>query len=122
MSEIRNEMRFRVDLSAPLVTQNVQTVLQQGDKGANVITAEVYDGGSAVNLVGLTADGWMMTDAGEKTALSGRVSGNTATLPLTEECYRSAGGYTAIMRLKNADGVKRTILRIAGQIEPEGGE
>lgn len=117
------EMKFRIDLHEPLVTQTLLGVLQQGDAKANVLKIAVYDGGweTPAELNGNEVTGYFLREDGERVLLDGSISGHVVTVVLNENCYAINGAYGAFVRLTNTQsGVKRTILRIAGQVENEG--
>lgn len=119
MSDIQMPMKFKVEMDGPMVVQTMDGVLQQWDEDANVVMAEMIDKGKGADLTGCTAEGYLMHADGGKVPLETGIEGSTVKAELNEKCYEKAGGCTIVIRLKDEDGVKRTILRVTGYIESE---
>ena len=109
----------RIDINAPLVTDMPTTLLMQGDSLANELVLELTDGGEPVSLTGQTASCYLMRQDGVRVYNPGTITGNVVTVPLAAECYSLPGSYAAFVRLTSGK-VKRTIYRMAGQVEREG--
>lgn len=114
------EMKYTIDLDAPLHKLPARTLLVEGDKLANQLVVEVVRGREPVSLDGIGVTGEMIR-TGEVMPLTGSASGNVATLTLPQACYSVPGGFELQMRLVNtADGITRTILILIGKIERKG--
>ena len=109
----------RIDINAPLVTDMPTTLLMQGDSLANELVLELTDSGEPVSLTGQTASCYLMRQDGVRVYNPGTITGNVVTVPLAAECYSLPGSYAAFVRLTSGK-VKRTIYRLAGQVEREG--
>lgn len=120
MSAIQMVLRFEVNLQDPLVTQVLTTSFQQGDADANVIEVALKNGTENAEIEQSTVNGYMLRADGERVLLSGTVSGSTVRVTLKDACYQVPGVCGLIIRLGNADGIKRTILRITAIVESEG--
>lgn len=120
MSELQMVLKFRVDLQDPLVTNVLTTVLQQGDANANIMEIVVKSKGADVNVEQDTVSGYLMRSDGERVTLNGETAGNVVRVTLDPACYQIPGAVAAFVRLTDKAGVKRTILRIAANAEPEG--
>lgn len=121
LAMVKMLLDFVVDLKAPLVTRVLTTTLQQGDSEANVLQIRLKNGTvDAVIGENVTVSGYAMRADGDRVALVGEVSGSTVTVVLTEVCYQVAGPFAAFVRLTSESGIKRTVLRIAANVESEG--
>lgn len=116
---ITMQMRHRVELNAPLFTRHMPGVLQEGDSEANAFVLEVYQDEQPFDLTGYTPSGYLLRADGNSVLLDGTVDGNTATVPLSPACYKVPGFFAAFVRLTNADGQSRTLIKVAGTLEAE---
>lgn len=119
MADLQMQMMFRRDISAPLMVQTQVNLLMQGDSKANALVIDLYDGDQTADAGGYTVAGYLLRADGAKVPLEGSVSGNRVTAILNEHCYLVPGPYGAFVRLVKGE-FKRTVLKIAGEIESEG--
>lgn len=115
------QMKFMVDLAAPLTTQVMPGVLQQGDAYANTLIIDVYENGwdKPKAIGGLTVSGYFLRGDGDRVLLEGSTEESKALVELNENCYAYSGSYAAFVRIADGES-KTTILRIAGMVEGEG--
>lgn len=111
---------FLKDINAPLMTDRPVTLLMQGDAQAQTIFVVMMDDGKDADLTGFSATGYMLRGDGVKVPCKGTIEENVVTVPLNEHCYAVPGAYAMFVRISNGEGIKRTVLRIAGTVEGEG--
>lgn len=119
MADLQMQMMFRRDISAPLLVQTQVNLLMQGDNEANALVIDLYDGDQPADASGYTVAGYLLRADGAKVPLKGSVNGNRVTAVLNKHCYLVPGPYGAFVRLEKGE-FKRTVLKIAGEIESEG--
>lgn len=125
----QRQIKFTKNLCDPLtldiLDKEKDGVFQQGDKNAHVLRIELMDGAGKADLSGMTATGqFERGDGSRATYESATISDNVVNVTLSENCYNVAGAFVAFVRLSSVaeDGknyLRRTILRVAGMIEPE---
>lgn len=115
------EMYYAIDIAAPLVMHDAETMMVEGDNKANTLVLEVLDGKEPAVLAGCTAIAYMLRPDGEKPFVKCEINGNIITAVLNEVFYTTPGRYTLFVRLTEHDGAtKRTILLLNGWVQPEG--
>lgn len=113
---------YKLDLAAGTSVVNLTTPLVEGDDRAQTFTLELTDKGAPANLDGYSATAYFgrgkTAEAEADTIpLSGTVSGNVATITLTESCYSRSCYFSMPIRLSNGlTGQKRTYLIVRGTV------
>lgn len=113
---------YKLDLAAGTSVVNLTTPLVEGDDRAQTFTLELTDKGTPANLDGYSVTAYFgrgkTAEAEADTIpLSGTVSGNVATITLTESCYSRSCYFSMPIRLSNgATGQKRTYLIARGTV------
>lgn len=113
---------YKLDLAAGTSVVNLTTPLVEGDDRAQTFTLELTDKGVPANLDGYSVTAYFgrgkTAEAEADTIpLSGTVSGNVATITLTESCYSRSCYFSMPIRLSNgATGQKRTYLIVRGTV------
>ena len=113
---------YKLDLAAGTSVVNLTTPLVEGDDRAQTFTLELTDKGTPANLDGYSVTAYFgrgkTAEAEADTIpLSGTVSGNVATITLTESCYSRSCYFSMPIRLSNgATGQKRTYLIVRGTV------
>lgn len=113
---------YKLDLAAGTSVVNLTTPLVEGDDRAQTFTLELTDKGAPANLKGYSVTAYFgrgkTAEAEADTIpLSGTVSGNVATITLTESCYSRSCYFSMPIRLSNgATGQKRTYLIVRGTV------
>lgn len=117
------EMRYTVELNAPLVKQDAKTLMVEGDNLANVLVIEVLDDEQPAILTGCTAVAYMIRHDGYRPFVPCEIIGNIVKATLEESFYAAPGRYDLFVRLTETDGeTKHTILWLNGWVENEGAE
>ena len=115
------KMRFERDIHAPLTTQRPVTLLMQGDALANEIQIDLTDNNAPYLPEGYSIEARLIRSDGYGVRCKGTIDGNTVYVILDAGCYEVPGSYAMYVRLVSEDkSIRRTILRIAGDIESEG--
>lgn len=113
---------YKLDLAAGTSVVNLTTPLVEGDDRAQTFNLELTDKGAPANLNGYSVTAYFgrgkTAEAEADTIpLSGTVSGNVATITLTESCYSRSCYFSMPIRLSNgATGQKRTYLIVRGTV------
>ena len=112
---------YKKNLREPLKLDFIDTAFQQGDKNAQIIRIEVMDGEGKADLTGMTVTGQFERGDGSRVPYeSATINNNVVNVTIPEACYNVSGAFVAFVRLTSENGyVRRTILRIAGRIEPQ---
>lgn len=120
MTDIMQVMRIPVDIREGTVVIHQRTKLMKGDRNANQIVAEIFDGNKAVDLTGCTAGGGFFRPGDRAEIwLDGKVEGNEVSVLLKDACYEMDGSYELRIRLIQGE-TKRTILCISGDVHASG--
>ena len=113
-------IQFQKNLCDPLMLDLLNTVFQQGDKNAQILRIEVMDGAEKADLASMTVTGQFERGDGNRVPITGNINGNVVFVTIPEACYNVSGAFVAFVRLTSENNyVRRTILRIAGMIEPQ---
>ena len=90
----------------------------KGDSNANRFGVRVFRGKNAVNLSGVSCQGYFRNSNGENIALTsyGTVSGNVAYVTLPEACYNYEGNFTLAIKLVGG-GITGTMRIIDGMVD-----
>lgn len=113
---------YKLDLAAGTSVVNLTTPLVEGDDRAQTFILELTDKGSPANLNGYSVTAYFgrgkTAEAESDTiAVPGSVSGNVATITLTESCYSRSCYFSMPIRLTNGTtGQKRTYLIVRGTV------
>jgi len=117
------EMRYTVDLHAPLVMQDAKTLMVEGDNLANTLVLNVLDDGQPAVLAGCTATAYMIRADGHRPFVECEIIGNIVKAVLSESFYASPGRYDLFVRLTGDDAeTKHTLLWLKGWVHGEGAE
>lgn len=116
------EMRYEIDINAPLLMKDAITMMVEGDNKANTLVVNVMDGKQPVVLTGCTVAAYMLRPDGYRPFINGTVEGNTVKVCLSDAFYTTPGRYNLFVRLTHTDGTKRTILWLTGWVNGEGAE
>lgn len=115
------EMRYTVDLHAPLRMQEAGTLMVEGDNLANTIVLEVLADGSPAALDGCTATAYMIRADGDKPFVPCTVEGNVIRAVLSASFYTVPGRFDLFVRLTSQeDDTRRTLLWLNGWVKTEG--
>ena len=116
MSAIHTYHHYRVDLEqGPLHTGLLQPLCHQ-DSLADVFAVSLRRGNQPIDLTGMTVSGCMTFQSTRQTLpLAGEVSGSTATLTLTGDCYAIPGSFTLTIQVASGD-VRHTLVYLTGEI------
>lgn len=113
---------YKLDLAAGTSVVNLTTPLVEGDDRAQTFTLELTDKGAPANLNGYSVlayfgRGKTVEAEADTIAVPGSVSGNVATITLTESCYTRSCYFSMPIRLTNGStGQKRTYLIVRGTV------
>lgn len=113
---------YKLDLAAGTSVVNLTTPLVEGDDRAQTFTLELTDKGAPANLNGYSVTAYFgrgKTAEAEADTIPvpGTVSGNVATITLTESCYSRSCYFSMPIRLSNGvTGQKRTYLIVRGTV------
>ena len=113
---------YKLDLAAGTSVVNLTTPLVEGDDRAQTFTLDLTDKGAPANLNGYSVTAYFgrgKTAEAEADTIPvpGTVSGNVATITLTESCYSRSCYFSMPIRLSNgATGQKRTYLIVRGTV------
>lgn len=117
------EMRYTVELHAPLVMQDAKTLMVEGDNLANTLVLEVLDDEQPAILTGCTATAYMIRADGFRPFVACEIIGNIVKASLSESFYAAPGRYNLFVRLTGEDGETRhTLLWLTGWVHHEGAE
>lgn len=120
MADVKMDLRYKVDVDAPLNVRTLQTLLAEGDREANRITIVLSRDGKPMNVDGMAVSGSMTRADGAEVGIDGYAAGNVVTAELNEYCYAVGGPFGLYVQLIGAEGVKRTILLLAGHVQERG--
>lgn len=118
--EIARPMRYRIDVKDPLQKDAMAGILAKGDKNANRVIVDLYDGEMPIELGSAKVTGKFYRDEDAMIIpLEGKAEGNTATVMLIDHCYAMDSGFT--LSIKTTIGeTARTILMITGRVITDG--
>lgn len=118
--EIARPMRYRIDVKDPLQKDAMAGILAKGDKNANRVIVDLYDGEMPIELGSAKVTGKFYRDEDAMIIpLEGKAEGNTATVMLIDHCYAMDSGFT--LSIKTTIGeTARTILMITGRVVTDG--
>lgn len=93
------ETWLRTDMQKGVEVKPLKGNLFSGDVQGNLIGVEVYDGGDAVTLSG-TVSGYIVRGDGATVVITnGTLSGNKASVVLTNECYSIVGTISIVVKV-----------------------
>lgn len=115
------EMKYTVNLKAPLKMQEACTLMVEGDNQAHTIKLEVMDGETPAALNGCTAVAYMIRSDGCEPFAVCTVEGNIIQAVLSSSFYACPGRYHLFIRMTAADGeTKRTLVWLNGWVNNDG--
>ena len=88
----------------------------KSDDDANRFGVRVMRNGAAENLTGISCSGYFTDSRGNRTTLTGTISGSEAYVTLTDDCYTYAGLFRLAIKLSGG-GVTSTVRIVDGTIE-----
>ena len=116
MKILTTRHEFRVDLDNSPLEARLTRPLSHQDALADCFTAVIRRGMEPVDLTGMTALGYLcFTGTRQTLPLTGTVSGSTAEVTLTSDCYAIPGPFSFVLQLLQGD-VRHTVLRVNGEI------
>ena len=95
---------------------HLNNTIGKGDDDANRFGVRVFRDGEAEDLTGISCTGYFTDSQGNRTTLSGTVSGNEAYVTLTDDCYEYAGKFRLAIKLSGG-GVTATMRIVDGTVE-----
>ena len=109
------EIRQSVDLANPVDTPVPAFALASvGDKSAHTWYVEVFSHGAPANISGASVVGYFARPDGAVVVIEGSITGNTATVTMTQECYAIAGTVKGIVRLNKI--ANQTLTMVTARI------
>ena len=93
------EFTQKTDLRRALSVEALRGVMFTADSGANRFTAEVTSGGETVDLSGATCTGYAIRDDGSTVIVTGAVTGNRASVVLTQSAYVIPGPIDIVIKV-----------------------
>ena len=100
-----------VEMNTGGISRNFcEKAIGKSDDDANVFGVRVLRDGQAEDLSGVTCKGYFTDGCNVRTVLTGSVSGNTATVTLTDDCYANEGRFTLAIKLTTSSVI--TTVRI----------
>ena len=112
---ITTNLEYEVDLAKGFVQTKVKSILATYDDLATVFSVKVLRNGKDENLTGASCSASFKRSDDTTIPLVGSVSGNVASVTLSESCYRYAGKFEITIKLSLGD-VKSTIFIGSGSI------
>lgn len=109
------ETWLQSDLTKPLKVQALHGVFFSADNAANLIGAEVYDGGAPASLSG-TCIGYAIRADGGTLTITGTVSGNKASIILPTSAYVIEGPLDIVIKVISGS-VKTTVGACRGYVQ-----
>lgn len=93
------EFTQKTDLRRALSVEALRGVMFTADVGANRFTAEVTNGGETVDLSGAACTGYAIRDDGSTVVVTGAVTGNRASIVLTQSAYTIPGPLDIVIKV-----------------------
>ena len=119
--------KFFQDITQDVPVRQCGTIVFNADNLSNVVSVELYEDGEPVTLGG-SAVGAVIRADGLTVPLTGSISGNTASVTLTAECFAVPGQISVGIQIIVGD-VKTTVLKAIYNVDvidtgsiPAGGE
>ena len=112
---ITTNLEYEVDLAKGFVQTKVKSILATYDDLATVFSVKVLRNGKEENLTGASCSASFKRSDDTTIPLVGSVSGNVASVTLSESCYRYAGKFEITIKL-SLGGVKSTIFIGSGSV------
>lgn len=106
--------QYDVDLLKPRTRKTMQSLLMSQDEMSDVFIISVYEGGAAVALEG-TATAFVQRGDGNTVEETGTISGNTITIPLSENSYYIPGVVIITVKLITS-GASNSLIEINGTV------
>ena len=109
---IRTTYKYACDLDKGTYEVSLRNSLFQADSQADAFQVSVTRNGADVDVSGMNAYGYLYVAANQTTiALAGTVSGNTAEVVLTSDCYAVPGYASLVIQLHDGD-VRHAVLKV----------
>lgn len=112
---ITTNLEYEVDLAKGFVQTKVKSILATYDDLATVFSVKVLRNGQEENITGASCSASFKRSDDTTIPLVGSVSGNVASVTLSESCYRYAGKFEITIKL-SLGGVKSTIFIGIGSV------
>lgn len=112
---ITTNLEYEVDLAKGFVQTKIKSILATYDHLATVFSIKVLRNGQEENLTGASCSASFKRSDDTTIPLVGSVSGNVASVTLSESCYRYAGKFEITIKL-SLGGVKSTIFIGSGSV------
>ena len=109
---IRTTYKYKCDLDKGTLETTLRNSLMQSDALADAFAVTVQRNGSDVDISGMTVYGYLYANATKTTVpLKGTISGSTARVILSEDCYAVPGYASLMIQLHDGD-VRHTVLKV----------
>lgn len=121
MTTIRTTYKYKCDLDKGTLETSLRNSLMQADALADAFAVTVQRNGADVDISGMTVYGYLYANATQSTVpIKGTVSGSTATVILSEDCYAVPGYASLMIQLHDGD-VRHTVLKVDFVVTRTGG-
>lgn len=121
MATIRTTYKYKCDLDKGTLETTLRNSLMQADALADAFAVTVQRNGEDVDISGMTVYGYLYASATKTTVpLKGTISGSTATVILSEDCY-AVPGYASLMIQIHDGDVRQTVLKVDFVVTRTGG-
>lgn len=118
---IRTTYKYKCDLDKGTLETSLRNSLMQADALADAFAVTVQRNGADVDISGMTVYGYLYANATKTTVpLKGAISGSTATVILSEDCYAVPGYASLMIQLHDGD-VRHTVLKVDFAVTRTGG-
>ena len=116
MAIYKNDI-LTVDLGANGTNRTrLNKAIGKSDDDANRFGVRVMRNGQEEDLSGVSCKGYFTDSKGNRTTLTGTVSGSEAYITLTDACYTYAGPFVLAIKLTGG-GVTSTVRIVDGMVE-----
>ena len=109
------EHHFDQDINEPIEIRHCGGLMFTGDALSDTISVSLYDDDSAYSMSGTVVCNCIRAD-GATVAISGSVSGNTASATLTQACFAVPGVLAVVMRITSGS-VTTTLLKALYRVD-----
>ena len=92
-------IRSECNLDQGVRLSRMDRLFAQTDKLAHLIVVTVIEYGSAADLSGLSANGYLTRADGTTITFSGTIAENTVTVALPSTCYLVPGHFTIVIKV-----------------------
>ena len=107
---------YRVDLAEPIKKTYFDTLFATQDNEAHRVEVQLMRGNTQIQLAGAQVTAYFIRYSDDATiTLTGVVSGNVASVTLTDACYKKSGQFALVIKAK-MDSVTNTVFYGEGTI------